>query len=326
MTRHTPEHCFNYHLKTNERYIAEMERSRAVRPDDDALVRSTFKEQYHQPVHDWLLIQSDKKRSKLRAFLEGGLSARRPPLSSRRPERRRDLIAESRHCRIDFNRAIFGPTPWQPDPRSLAPTAISREEIFGHAEPWTPREHSGIHHYSECMVKQLFQPAAAARLFGAAEENYGLLNELVLWTEKKTNGYPTDAFRGFDTLRPKPERTVVKAKMEEDHSFPPGYRKPQKTLVARNLTPRSLGEELKRATNSSYREAFCDDTHEDFLRTGNPVPPPLLKPIQNALPFGVFPEVAMSPRRNRKDYERASAEARNDRLVNKSVFEGPTCL
>jgi hypothetical protein len=315
-----PQPCFNYHFKTNEPYLAEMERSRPIPTSLDDLVCSTFKPQYHHPIHDWLLIQTDKKRSKLQSFLQSIPTTKRPP-TPRRLERRPDLVAESPKCQIDFNRSIFGPPPWQHDPRALAPTGIARDEIFGHTEPWKPRDYPGIHRYSEHLVQQLFQGEAAARLCEFADENYELLNELNLWTEKKTNGYPVDPFGGFDNLRPKPERKLVKAIREEDHSWPPGHRRIQKTKVTRDLSVRSKGRQ-----NSSYREGYCDQTHEDLLRGWGQPPTQSWKPMQNSVPFGVFPEVRLSSRKNRKEEDEWAEESRRDARANKAIFNGPTCL
>jgi hypothetical protein len=176
------------------------------------------------------------------------------------------------------------------------------------------------------MVAHLLRPAAAEALYPLADEYYGLLNNLMQWVEKKTNGYPSDAYEGRDSIRPRVQRVLVKAKMEEDHQYPTGHRKVQKMQHARDLTNHSLAVELKRMTNSSYREAFCDEVHEGFLREGSPVPSPPIKPMGNLLPFGVFPSVPASPRRHPREYAEMAAETRKDGMLNKAVFEGPTCL
>jgi hypothetical protein len=250
------QHCFNYHFKTNERYMGEMERSRPIRENDEQLVQDCFKETFHLPIHDWLLIQPDKKREKLYEMLRGN-PARNPAktlpnhrlstsnwVSQRCPE----LVMQSPSTRIDFNKSIYGPVPFRPDPRALAPTLISTQGIFGFTDPMKPRPSTGCSTLPDHLIKHFFKPAAAARLTPLSDEYFPLINELVKWTEKKTMGFPVDPLRGLDSITPAAEAALVKARREEDHFYPPGHQKVRKSKLARDLTTRTLHAQAKRLT------------------------------------------------------------------------------
>jgi hypothetical protein len=171
------------------------------------------------------------------------------------------------------------------------------------------------------MIRKLFQAPVAERLFELGDEYYGLLNELTLWTEKKTNRYPIDPLRDHPSMSMRSEREMVKAKMEEDHQWVPGHRKIKRTHVARDLrSPR------RKPTGSNYREAYCGPFGHHSRRTGPPPVAESMKPEVPPLPFGVFPEVPPLPRRTLAEFAQQAADARRDGRVNKAVFTGPTCL
>jgi hypothetical protein len=77
---------------------------------------------------------------------------------------------------------------------------------------------------------------------------------------------------------------------------------------------------------SQYRDVFCDETHEDFLRTGGTAMAMSMKPIPRPLPFGVFSAVPEWLRRSLVEFTQIAADARRDGRINKSVFTGPTYL
>jgi hypothetical protein len=329
------QHCFNYHFKTNERYMGEMERSRPIHERDEQLVQDCFKETFHLPIHDWLLIQPDKKREKLYEMLRGN-PARKParPVPNHRlsatswaSHRSADLVVQSPTTRIDFNRSIYGPTPFQPDPRAIAPTLVSTQGIFGFADPMKPRPSTGSSTLPDHFVKHFFKPAAAARLIPLSDEYFPLIDELMKWTEKKTMGFPIDPLRGLDAISPTAEGALSKAKLEEDHFYPPGHQKVRKTKLARDLTKRTLQAQARRLTASRYQDVFCDDIHEDYLVNGCPKVTPKFQLVGNGTPWALFPCLTEKPQK--ADIPALAKQAGENRLMgkaNKAIFEAKTCL
>jgi hypothetical protein len=300
------QHCFNYKLKTNERYLSEMERDRPISPSNQALIRSTFKSEYFEPIRDWLLIQSDNKREKLYAFLNGK-PTKRPGLKTTgrslnlhwNPHRSVDLVAETPHTKVDFNRAIYGPLPWQLDPRAKVPTHIQTEGIFGFAEPYERREcDSGK--YTELVLSILLKPHVARDLARLADDYFPLMNELLKWVEKKTMGYPIDPCQDIPTLTPKATCRIVREKMDEDQFWEPGHKPVRKAKVARDL--KSRAREVRSGMSTRYRDVFCDDVHEDYLRSGSPAVTPALKQSDNSCPFGLFPALPQFKQQHYQNY------------------------
>jgi hypothetical protein len=317
--------------------MAEMERNRSIRPCDEELIQSTFREQFHIPIHDWLLIQTDTKREKLYGFLKGN-HPRKPPRTITRPRdsswtwtRTVDLVAETAYSKVDFNRAIYGPLGWQVDPRSQVPTSIARDGIFGHAPPYANRATrtcpTDCETYAQCLVKKLLKRDAAARLRPLADEHLQLLEELTKWAEKKTMSHPTDPIRGHASLDPWREGALSKAKLEEDHICPAGHRPIRRTKVARDLRERTLSGEMRRLTRSQYQDVFCDDIHREYLVEGCPPLTPSIRPTANPFPFGVFPEVKDVARGlTSASLIRQAVDNRNEGRINERILHGPTCL
>jgi hypothetical protein len=329
------QHCWNYRFKTNERYMNEMERTRPLNPSDEELVRSSFHEKFFLPIHDWLLIQPDKRREVLFGLLRGArarkpaktIEARNLSATNWQGHRRQDLVVQTPTTRIDFNRSIFGPAGFRPDPRAIAPTQVATQGVFGHAEPWTPRAKPGSATLPDYLVRHLFKPAVAERLVPLSDEYMPLIDELIKWTEKKTMGFPVDPLIGHGSITPKAEGALTKAKLEEDHFYPPGHRPVKKTKLARDLAKRSLHAQARKLTASRYQDVFCDDIHEDYIANG---PPPVTKPFRqvgNGTPWGLFPDM---PEIDSPTHDplliRQAADNRLMGRYNKAIFEAKTCL
>jgi hypothetical protein len=329
------QHCFNYHFKTNERYMNEMERERPIRQADEALVRDSFKEIFHLPIHDWLLIQPDNKRANLCDLLHGSHARKPAPAidslklsranwtATRRPE----LILQTPIARIDFNRSIYGPTPFRPDPRAVAPTLVATEGVFGFTDPWTPKPLIGSATMPDYYVKHFFKPAVAARLTPLSDEYLPLIVELMNWTEKKTMGFPIDPVRGHDSITPTIEGAISKAKLEEDHMYAPGHHKVKKSKLARDLTTKTLGAQARKLTSSRYQDVFCDDIHEDYLVNGPPEVTPAFIQVRNGLPWAQFPELKDKPARaENPELARQVVQNRLMGKANRAIFQAKTCL
>jgi hypothetical protein len=328
------QHCFNYHFKTNERYMNEMERSRPLQESDDQLLQDCFKEQFQVPVHEWLLIQTDKKRELLYEFLRGN-RPRKPAKTLRcglnstnwGSQHRSDLVVQTATTRIDFNRAIYGPTPWQPNPRALAPTSISTQGIFGFTEPITAPDPNTTPSLPEFYVRHFVQPEIADRLVPLADDYFPIIDEIMKWCEKKTIDYPIDPLVTHGTITSRAEGALTKAKMEEDHFYPPEHQRIRKTKLARDLIHQNYHAQAKRLTSSRYQDVFCDEMHQDWVTSG---PPPVTGPFRqviNGLPWGVFPELPGKPKR--WEAPELAGQAAANRFMgkaNKAIFEARTCL
>jgi hypothetical protein len=328
------QHCFNYRLKTNERYMGEMERTRPIRPADEELVEHSFRAEFHVPIRDWLLIQSDSKRENLYGFLKGA-HPRKPlrgamTLTIPRPQvsRSLELVVRTPNSAIDFNRSVYGPVQSSGDSRAHSRTSIAREGIFGSPDPYTGRAMTagGCTRLSESLVKKLFKPVVAVSLNPLSEEYYALLQELILWTEKKTMRYPQRESSEIRSLRD--EGRLSKGRLEEDHMYAPGHRGVTGTKLARDLTVRSLTAELAKASASRYQDCFCDELHASWLTGGPPQTVPAIRQVGNPRPFALFPEVRERPRTVLlgTDLLRLSVENRAQGQANKSVYAGRTCL
>jgi hypothetical protein len=329
------QHCWNYHFKTNERYMNEMERTRPLNPADEELVRSCFKEVYHLPIHDWLMIQTDKRRHLLYELLRGN-RARKPAKAvdtrgitghNWTSQRRPDLVALTPKTRIDFNRSIFGPAPFRPDPRAIAPTLVATEGVFGHADPWTPRAQTGSASLPDYFVRHFFKPGVAEKLLPLSDEYFPLIDELIKWTEKKTMGFPIDPLIGHGSITPKAEGALTKQKLEEDHFYPPGHRFVKKTKLARDLDKKTLRAQARKLTASRYQDVFCDEIHEDYIRNGPPPVTPNFRQVGNGTPWGLFPELHDPPKEvDMPLYRQQSRDNRVMGKANKAIFEAKTCL
>jgi hypothetical protein len=318
--------------------MAEMQRDRPLRPSDDELIQQCFKLEYVTPIREWLLIQPDKKRETLYGFLRfkpaklpGVRTTGLPVRPNWTLPRSLDLLAETVHSKIDFNRSLYGPPPWQLDPRAKIPTSVEREGIFGFKEPYPERDVSGEPgRYTVFVLGILFKPNVARDLTPLADDYYPLMNELLKWTEKKTMLYPIDPTRDVPTLRPKTACRIVKQTLEEDRFWESGHRPIRRTKIARDLMPVTgpggARGDVRSAMSTRYRDVFCDEVHEDYLRSGAPSVTPALKVVANACPFGLFPEVLAKRGAVLPELMRQATDNRAAGHVNKSVFTGDTCL
>jgi hypothetical protein len=331
--------CFNYRLKTNERYMSEMQRERPLRPSDEELICNCFKREYHTPICDWLLIQTDSKREKLYNFLKGKPAKRpglqttgRPPSLNWNPHRSVDLIAETPRTKIDMNRSLYGPPPWQLPPQALVPSQIKQQGIFGFPEPYAEREidESCPEKYTVFVLSILLKPHLVRDLARLADDYFPLMDEVLKWTEKKTMAYPIDPCQDIPTLRPKTSCRILMERLQEDHFYEPGHRQVRRTKVARDIMP-SIGPGGSRgparsAMSTRHRDTLCDDVHEDYLRSGPPPVTPMLRPVSNARPFAHFPEILGQPLAGLPELLQQSTANRATGQFNKKVVTGPTCL
>jgi hypothetical protein len=333
------QHCFNYKLKTNGRYMGEMGRERPLRASDEALVDSSFKPEYYTPIRDWLLIQRDSKREKLYNFLKGTPSKRpglqttgRPLNLNWNPRRSTDLVAETPRTKVDINRSLYGPPPHQLPPQARLPTQIQQQGIFGFPAPYAEREidNSCPEKYTVFVLSVLLKPHVVRDLAPLADDYFPLMDEILKWTEKKTMGFPIDPCRDIPTLRPKASCRIVKEKLEEDHFYEAGHKQVRKTKVARDIMPRiragAARGPARSAMSTRHRDTLCDDVHEDYLRSGPPPVAPMLRPVSNSHPFGEFPDILGQPLAGLSDFLRQGADNRATGNFNKAVFTGLTCL
>jgi hypothetical protein len=315
-----------------------MERNRPVRAGDSDLIRASFKPEYYEPIRDWLLIQTDKKREELYNFLKGKRAKRpgtrttgRPFNLQWNPQRSVDLVAETSSSKVDFNRAIYGPPPWQLDPRALMPTHIDREGIFGFREPYGTHDthDGGPGKYNEFVLSVMLKPHVAMSIYHLADDYAALSEELLKWTEKKTMKYPIDPVKDIPLLRTTAQARMMKEKLEEDHFWEPGHKPVRKTRVARDLKrigPGGGRGEVRSMMSTRYRDVFCDEVHEDYLRSGPPPVTPSLKQVENSCPYGLFPEVPPVPLTGLPELMRQAAANRAQGQLNKQILSGPTCL
>jgi hypothetical protein len=229
---------------------------------------------------------------------------------------------------IDFNRSIYGPVQSSVDSRAHSRTSIAREGIFGCPDPYTGRAMTagGCTRLSECLVKRLFKPAVAISLGPLSDEYYALLQELILWTEKKAMGYPQRESSETRSLRD--EGRLSKARLEEDHMYPPGHRNITNTRLARDLTVRSLSAELAKVSTSRYQDCFGDELHTGWVAEGPPPTVPAIRQVGNPRPFAFFPGVRERPKTVLLGAEllTLSVENRTQGRANKAVHAGLTCL
>ena len=335
------EHCINFHLKTNERYMSEQEKVHPVSAADEELIRQSFKEEYARPIRDWALIQSDRKRLRLAALIHGEPSTKKlaPEMTTLRnysfsmthdPDP--GLVVRSGTGVIDFNRSVLGDTLRKVDPRAFRPTLIQSEGIFGFPTPYKTRSWEQQPTYSEFLLKKLFKPNVANKILDRCDEYFDLLQELVKWCDKKGNGYPVDPIKGRKNLKAETEREANKAKNSEDHMYPPGYRKLEVrkgTILNPKIKVRGadLSMMTKKLMTSAYVDSFCDETHKAWLER-SPETSPSYKPVDNPTPYAYFPGNPFERDIYEPD-EYIYQQARENRIsgrMNRDIFNSKTCL
>lgn len=334
------EHCVNYHLKTNERYMNEQERVHPVSASDQQLIRQAFKEQYHRPMYDWALIQTDKKRAKLTTMLNALPPAKQRPMTARSltlSERSADLLIRTSTGVIDFNRAIYGKGERQLDSRRNEPTSIQKQGIFcwGSEEVVPVKKRSVMFetrpttgNFNEYIIKKLFNPSFASALLPLANEHAELLDEILKWTEKKTNEYPIDPIRGRGSLQPKAEGAITKARLSEDHVFGPGHRTVRRAEMAKECVARSYNRGLARTgMSSNYMDHFCDDSHEGW-KTQVPKLTEKVIHLKNPTPWAVFPtdNTKMRSAATNPYWKRQALDNTTTARTNRGIFQAKTCL
>ena len=332
------EHCINFHLKTNEHWLNEQEKRHPVPPEDLALIRSTFKEEYHRPMRDWMLIQSDKKRARLLGLIRCQPSTKILPqpladssrMLSYHYQADPRLVSRSATGVIDLNRSFYGDAPRRfLNSKRFAPTAISTEGIFGFPTSYATRSivSEDSPKYSEFIVKKLFQPAAAREISLRADEYFDLLQVLLKWVDKKTNQYPIDPIRGRKSLEPRTEGALTKAKNEEDHMYPAGHRPITKAQLPKGLRSRGGAQAIKNFMTSHYTDSFCDESHQEWLKS-TPRVTDSCKPIQNPAPYAMFPGNPFERERAVFD-EYILQQSRENSIsgkINRDIFNSKTCL
>ena len=332
------EHCINYHLKTNEHFMNEQEKRHPVREEDEELIRACFKEEYHKPMRDWMLIQSDKKRARLVSLLRGQPSTKILPqrptdtakMLSFRYQVEPDLISRSSTSVIDLNRSFYGNAPRRfLNSKRFAPTAISTEGIFGFPTPYTTTRSvtAGGPKYSEFIIKRLFKPSVAQEISLRSDEYFDLLQVLQKWVDKKTNQYPIEPIRRGDILHPRVELALSKAKNEEDHMYPCGHRPIVKAQLPKGLRSRGGAQAIRNFMTSNYTDSFCDESHQEWLKE-TPKVTDTCKPIQNPAPYAMFPTNPFE--RERAIIDDYILQQSRENLIsgkmNRAIFESKTCL
>ena len=332
------QHCINYHLRTNEHFMNEQERLHPVSSEADSLIRSSFKEEYHRPMRDWFLIQSEKKRTRFLALLRGEPSTKklpqRPSTASRtlsyHYQVQPDLIARDANGVIDLNRSFYGDAPRRfLNSKRFAPTAIATEGVFGFPTPYKTRSVDTPPKYSEFIVKKLLKPHAADEVSFRADECFDLLQELLKWVDKKTNDYPIDPIKGRKCLQPRTEGALTKAKLDEDHIYPAGHKRPgRRPQTAKPPVERTRGAKaIKNFMTTNYMDNFCDDDHQSWLQR-SPDPRRPCKPVKNPAPYAMFPINPYERERFAPD-PYILAQARENRIsgkMNRAIFESKTVL
>ena len=331
------QHCINYTLKTNEHFMNEQERLHPVSAEAESLIRASLKEEYHKPMRDWYLIQSDKKRARFTALCRGQASTKKLP---QRPSTasttgsfyyqvQPDLIARDANGVIDLNRSFYGDAPRRfLNSKRFAPTAIKTEGVFGFPPPYKTQSVDGQPKYSEFIVKKLFKPSVAKEIMFRADEYFDLLQELLKWFDKKTNDYPIDPIKGRKNLEPRTEGALTKAKLDEDHIWPAGRRRPKRPQTAKPPVERSRGAKaIKNFMTTNYMDCFCDEAHQSWLKR-SPDPRRPCKPIKNPAPYAMFPINPYERERSVPD-PYILEQARENRIsgkMNRAIFESKTCL
>lgn len=317
-------HCVNYSLKTNERYINEMERSRPINDDDDQLIQSCFKEEYIIPIHNWALIQKDSKRNKLFNFLRCKSDTCKTrefkPINTSR--RMPELVVQRPNVTIDFNRAIFGDANQRPMNKHKFESAGIKDGVFGYTRPYTAQPQSVVN-YSLFIAKHLLVPSVVKRVAGACEQNEKLLNELLKWVEKKGNSYPVDPIRKHPELSPIVEGKLTKEKLSEDHIYSTTHRPLKVHPLTQSLRRRNAGK-LDSFWSTNYMDNFCDDFHRGKMH-----PPDRLykQVVSKQPPFALFPA---DGRPVEKAYnELIMQQSQTNRELGRTnylIFNAKTCL
>ncbi|OHT08640.1 hypothetical protein TRFO_22717 [Tritrichomonas foetus] len=317
-------HCVNYKLKTNERYLNEMERERPLSESEDHLIKTMFKENYRIPIHNWALIQKDGKRAKLFAFLRtqstGELRTRgfREFTTSRRmPE----LVLQTPTTTIDFNRAIFGDQSRRPMNKHKFESKGIKDGVFGYARPYTAQPVEKVN-YGLFIAKKLLVPNAVSKVEDKCEQYEGLLTELLKWVEKKANDFPIDPIRKHPNLNPVNEGRLTKEKLSEDHIYATTHKALKVHPLQRSLRRRDTSN-INSFWSTNYQDNFCDEIHRGKM----PPPQKSFKQLDNPAPFAVFPC-------NNEPIERAynaliMEQAETNRKMGKINFQilnGKTCL
>lgn len=321
------QHSVNYRLKTNERYISEMERSRPLSEDEENLIRTSFKEQFTKPMYNWALIQKDSKRNKLFTFLRS--TSRATMTREFRPltaaQRRPELVIRSPNATIDFNRAIFGDVTSRPLSRQKFESREIKNGIFGNARPYTAQPEECVN-YGLYIAKKLLEPSVVQKVQGACQQNENLLVELLKWAEKKTNEYPIDPIRKHPELNPVVEGRMTKAKLSEDHVYSTTHKTIRTHPLARTLKARDTAQigNFDAFWSTNYQDNFCDEFHSGKM----PRPQQIYRqPVTKNPPYCVFPA---DQRPVESAYNelimRQSQTNRELGRINYQIFNAKTCL
>ena len=319
-------HSVNFRLKTNDRYITEMEKMRPLSESENSLIQTSFKEQYIIPMHNWAIIQSDGKRRKLFNFLRTQSTGELKTRGFREfttTKRRADLVLQTPTTTIDFNRAIFGDESRRPMNVHKFDSKGIKDGVFGYPKPYEAQPVEKVN-YGLFIAKRLLTPAAAERVEDKCEENEKLLTELLKWVEKKSNEYPIDPIRKHPTLNPTVEGQLTKEKLSEDHIYSTNHKPIKARPQARSIRRKDSGPINPNVFwTTNYRENFCDEFHRGKM----PPPQKSYKPLKNPPPFAVFPYDIRPVERAVNPF--ILEQAKTNRLsgkINYQIFNAKTCL
>ncbi|KAH0790641.1 hypothetical protein GPJ56_005496 [Histomonas meleagridis] len=314
-------HSVDYHLKTNERYMNEMEKTRPIQSQDMDLINKSFRQEYIKPIYDWTLIQSTKKRNKLYSLLRGELHDETSKVNNFQPTTRADLVIQTTTGVFDFNKAIFGPTP----PLKTGSNRFQKSQIKDVFNPekkeppaQTPKT-DAKRSYTIFIMKKLLKPSVAEKLINCAGAAESLMNELLIWTEKKSNQYPINPIPRTSQLDPINEGKLTKETLKQDHIYTPDHTtiKPVQCAGSR-LKTRSVNCLFR----TNYQNTFCDEIHNQKFKPTRPIPQ-----LKRPIPFDLSPTVKREKLEFNADlYNSQSIMNRELGRTNKAIYNSKTSI
>lgn len=307
--------------------ITELERLYPVTDEERSLIDTMFKECYTNQIYTWAVMnKKSSKRGRLFAFLRGesGPTTPRNVDLSASTTRQRELVFQRSNCQIDFNQSFQGKAiNKQVNKQRFSSPGV--DDVFHKNQPVPSLNLSSIDRGTtsslpKYIIKKLMSPEGIEKCLPRAEEYPATLQELAIWCEKKDQTYPVDKLFNDKYLSPRTARESTKAKMGEDHFFPPGYD------PTPSLTPRTMGATRKFVVKTG-ETTYTDFYGMDYRCGGEAKPSVYLRPVEHKRSFASFPSVNEPIKRASLDVITNQSKINLELgKFNKKIFESETCL
>jgi hypothetical protein len=232
-----------------------------------------------------------------------------------------DLTLRGANCQINFALALNGrPVTRKNNANRFSSPGVTGQRIFREEPDPPPRPLiSRDNSLARFLLRKLMNVQSAAKFSDVAEGQFGLLQELSQWVEKRnTNPFPVDALLSHPTLSPFRESTMNNRRNTEDHleraAIPP---------LPHTVASMSPARHLKWKTPATAYESFFEQG-ERFQKSYLSGPYP---PIEQSRPFGRFPK-ERDPQAESAD-DIFARQAKEDTMTGhgyKTIFESKTVL